>query len=162
MVTRAPPHPSKIHVALRLHFLRASIRRRYLKLRPVAQADITALLAMNRPLQSFQLSLPLCCSSFCSQLSEASEFMGKRRGWGGWGGGVGQPEHGKRKPEKTQAGVGVVAAECDGYNNPCRGSTHVLNCCHRCSSIGQQRDHQTHSAISGTDALSFSVPVIAP
>lgn len=82
VVTRAPRHPSKIHVALRLHFLRASIRRRHLKLRPVAQAEITALLAMNQSLQSFQLSLPLCCSSFCSQLSEAREFTGKRRGGG--------------------------------------------------------------------------------
>lgn len=52
---------------------------------------------------------------------------------------------------KTQAGVGVVAAERDGYNNPCSGSTHVLNYCHKCSSI------RLRQSCSSSDALSFSV-----
>lgn len=58
---------------------------------------------------------------------------------------------------KTQAGFCVVAAERDGYNNPYGESTHVLNYCHKCSSIRPRQDHQGHSAISSPDALSFSV-----
>lgn len=56
---------------------------------------------------------------------------------------------------KTQARVGVVAAERDGYNNPCRGSAHVLNYCHKCSSTRPRQDHQSR-------ALSFSRFIIAP
>ncbi len=83
--------------------------------------------------------LSVWCVSFCSLLLEASELTGEPVGL------------------KTQAGVGVVAAERDGYNNPCSGSTHVLNYCHKCSSIRPRQDHQSHSAISSPDALSFSV-----
>lgn len=56
---------------------------------------------------------------------------------------------------KTEGGVGEAAAECDGDDNPCGGSGHVLNCCHKCSSAGPQRDHHSHSAISSSDALSL-------
>lgn len=74
----------------------------------------------------------------------ASEFMGEPAGL------------------KTQAGVSVVAAERDGYNNPCSGSTHVLNYCHKCSSIGPRQDRQSHSAISSPDALSLFCYIIVP
>lgn len=83
-------------------------------------------------------TLYVWCVSFCSLLLEASEFTGEPVGL------------------KTQAGVGVVAAERDGYNNPCSGSTHVLNYCHKCSPIRPRQDHHRHSAISSLDALSFS------
>lgn len=63
---------------------------------------------------------------------------------------------------KTQAGIGEAAVECDGYNNPCGGSAHVLNCCHKCSSTRLRRDHQSHSAILSPDALFLSRYMIAP
>lgn len=87
-------------------------------------------------------NLPFVClptlsgaSHFAGLLWEASEFTGEPVSL------------------KTQAGVGVVAAVRDGYNNPCGGSTHVLNYCHKCSSIRPPRGHQSHSAISNNDTL---------
>lgn len=53
---------------------------------------------------------------------------------------------GAGQPENT-SGVGVVAAERDGYNNPCSGSTHVLNYCHNALPSG-------HAKTNGTIQLS--------
>lgn len=47
----------------------------------------------------------------------------------------GQWVYGGGGQSETQAGAGVAAAERDGYNNPRSRSTHVLNYCHKCSSV---------------------------
>lgn len=41
---------------------------------------------------------------------------------------------GRRSAWKHKRGSAWSAAERDGYNNPCSGSAHVLNYCHKCSS----------------------------
>lgn len=82
------------------------------------------------------------CVSFCSLLSEGFKK----------GGGV----EGSRPGLETQAGVGVVAAERDGYNNPCGGSTHVLNYCHKCSSGERQAEPSEASSLSSS-LFPFSV-----
>lgn len=58
---------------------------------------------------------------------------------------------------KHKRGVGVVAAERDGCNNPCGGSTHVLNYCHKCSPIMLRQAH-----LEPRLAFFFSRYIIAP
>lgn len=60
-----------------------------------------------------------------------------------------------RHPNTHKQRAGAAAAERDRYNNPCSRSVHVLNYCHKCSSNGLRRDHQSRLAISKPDALSL-------
>lgn len=100
---------------------------------------------LQSPLLLLSKTLCLLRLIFASPLLEATEFTV----------GAGQPEN------TNGEGVGVVAAKRDGYNNPCSGSTHVLNYCHKCSSTRPLLNHHSHSAISSTDALSSFCYIIA-
>lgn len=99
---------------------------------------------------SFHNLFALCLPPTLSAASHFAVYCWKPVGLGG----AGQPEN--------TSGVGMVAAKRDGYNNPCSGSTHVLNYCHKFSSIRPWQDHQSHSALTSPDAFSFSVTKLHP